>query len=170
MLKKVIILILFYSTTCYAEKCDFKFEIKNLDNRASIMLSEDGYSKSGGDSREKEISIKVEKDMFDKTPLSIEEKITALESKISYYNFFLKYNINLNDTPDLIYKETPLKDALNELLPGVPISFKDVDEDVKIKKLMSSEAPLESILKYLDDAAGVYFEFTRDQLIVKNTP
>ena len=164
------ILFFFAWALCIAEGSGVSVRTNDSDKRATIMLNKDSYSISNGGIREATVKVKIEKGFFSKSQLTLDDKIKALKSKIRYYEFLKTYNIDSSQTYSLVYKEKLLKEALNELIPNVPVTFNNVKEDTKIKDFMASDTSLETILEYLDDAAGIYFEFNEVALVINKTP
>lgn len=134
-------------------------------DKASITLNEGSYSAMGGVKREKAFNVQVSKGMFDKN-LTVDEQILALEQKLVFLKLVKKHAISLDAEINATYKEVPLKKVLGELLPNVPVKFTGVSEDVTVGSLTVTKVALGKVCDYLDDAAGVYFSFTPEGIIV----
>lgn len=139
-------------------------------NKASVTLTKGGFSSSGGSGRPKVIEVKVGM-RFSNDPLPVADRIGALEQKLVFYRLLEKHELDPDKAITGSFENTPLKDALAEVIPGVPVVFEDgVDAGVTVEKLDSKDAKLEAVVDFLDDAAGVFFSFSDDGLHVKAEP
>lgn len=102
--------------------------------------------------------------------MPIDEKIAALESMVCYYTLLKQQGIDPEQKMSGDYTGAKLKDVLAQLLPSMPVDFRDVDDSVTILKMTAENAALEKILDFLDDGAGVYFSYTMSGLIITSTP
>lgn len=137
-------------------------------DKASVTLTESGYSSSGGRGDES-VEVKISKG-WSNAAISAEEKIFALEQKIAFYKLMEAHEVNLEKKVTAAYSEKPLGKVLKDLLPGVPIEYKGVDASEKVKSMSITKASLESVLIWLDDAAGVYFTFSEKGIKVSAKP
>lgn len=142
--------------------------LAHADNKAYVTLSAGGYSSSGGGDRPKTAEVEIKKGFGSKkNDIPVAEQIAVLKTHINYLTLMEKHGIDLAKEVDATYTEKPLADALNELLPKVPVKFDGVDPAVTIKSLKAEKTRLATVIQFLDDAAGVFFVFTEDGITVK---
>lgn len=139
-------------------------------SKAKITLNEDSMSSTGGSSRPVEISIKFSKGFFSDDPISNQEKIKAMKREIAYYQFLDTYNIDLSKRITAKYTEKKLAAVINELLPKVNVKFEGVDPKVTVDSFDIKDAKLQTVLKHLDKASGVYLSYSKDGILVTSKP
>lgn len=142
----------------------------HADDKATVVLDANGYSSSGGSDRPVMAEVEVKKGFGKKKEIPISEQIAALKSHIAYLTLMEKHGIDLAKPITATFTEVPLVDALKELLPKVPVKFEGADAAVTIKSLKAEKARLAAVIDFLDKAAGVYFVFTDEGIIVKAEP
>ena len=138
------------------------------DHKAEVQIEENGSSTSGG--MRQEVAIVSVKKGFFSDPMPIEEKIAALESMTSFYRLLQQQGVDPEQKVTGDYTGMKLKDVLAQLLPKMTVEFRDVDDAVTILKMTATEARLEQVLDYLDDAAGVYFTYSQGGLAITSAP
>ncbi len=136
------------------------------EEKIEVILEGDMTATTSAQSRKKEIQIEIQRDAFDKKDIPLNEKIDALRSKLAFYELLKLHKIDPYKETKVKYRDSPLMEALKELLPNIPVKFEGVDKDVTIKKMTTNKTTLEKVCKYLDNAAGVYFRFSKEGLTV----
>ena len=137
--------------------------------KSTVTLTESGYSASGGGNRPKEVGVKISMG-FRNEPILIAKKIDALERQLAFYRLMSDNKVDLDKEITAAYANQPLGKIFEELIPGVPIEFRGVDRNETVESMAITKAPLEKVLQYLDEAAGVFFTFSADGIIVTNEP
>ena len=146
-----------------ADKVVIRDEVK-----AEVQLEENGSSTSGG--MRQEVAVVSVKKGFFSDPVSLDERIAALESMTAFYRLLQQQGVDLEQRVSGDYTGIPLKEVLAQLLPDIPVEFADVDESVTLLKMTVADARLEQVLDYLDDGAGVYFSCTERSLVISSAP
>ncbi len=136
--------------------------------KAEVQLEENGSSTSGG--MRQEVAVVSVKKGFFSDPISLDERIAALESMTAFYRLLQQQGVDLEQKVSGDFSGLLLKDVLAQLLPDMPVEFQDVDESVTVLKMTVTEARLEQVLDYLDDGAGVYFSCTEGGMVVTSKP
>lgn len=134
--------------------------------KSEVMIEKNGFAATNAAGRKEEVKIKMQRGIFNKTEVSLDEKIDALKSKLAFYELLKSHKIDPSKEIKVKYRNKLLTEALKELLPNVPVKFEGVKEDVTIGKLTANEASLEKVCEYLDNATGVYFRFSKEGLFV----
>jgi hypothetical protein len=78
--------------------------------------------------------------------------------------------VTLGDDPIPKALLEKLTDVMAQLYRVVPVKFDGVDEKVTIKSMVCNDALMFSVLSWLDDAAGVYFDFSENGIRVTSGP
>lgn len=138
--------------------------------KASVVLEEKSYSTSGGSCRDKQIQTKFERSSVSFDPITTDEKIASLRSALYFYLWLKKHNIDQFRKITADYSGRPLKDVLQEILPGMNVKFDGVSKDETVGEMIATNVDLEVVCKYLDRASGVFFEYSPEGLIVKANP
>ena len=102
--------------------------------------------------------------------INVEDKINLLENQIAFYRLMASKNIDLKKSITAVYADKPLKQICEELIPSVPIEFQGVDPNEIVGSMKITNAPLEQVLQYLDEAAGVNFSFSNKGILVQSGP
>jgi len=145
--------------------------LSHADSKASVTLDGSGYSSSGGSGRPKLPEVEISKGFGSKKhEIPVAEQIAALREHIDYLTLMEKHGVDPGKQVTAIYKDVPLADVLRELMPKVPVKFDGVDEKVTIKSMVCNDALMFSVLSWLDDAAGVYFDFSENGIRVTSGP
>lgn len=140
-------------------------------DKASVTLDAGGYSSSGGSDRVDMPEVEVTKGIGSrKHDIPVAEKVAALRQHIAYLTLMEKHGVDLGKKVTAKYEDIPLAKILGELLPKVPVKFDGVDENETVKSLDCKDAPLRSVIDWLDDAAGVYFGFSEEGITVRAAP
>ena len=139
--------------------------------KATVTLDGSGYSSSGGFGRVKMPEVEVSKGFGNKKhDIPVAEQIAALRQQIAYLTLMDKHGVDLSKEITAAYAEKPLADALKELLPGVTVKFDGADEKVTVQSMAVNKARLSAVIEHLDDAAGVYFEFSDAGITISAEP
>lgn len=138
-------------------------------DKFTVTLTGNSHSSSGSGSRAKEIEVRF-LNGFGNPPVSTADKIKTLERQLTFYALMGGKKIDLEKEIDAVYQEVPLRRILGELIPGVAFEFKGVDDGETVKSLTIRKAPLEQVLQHLDDAAGVYFSYSKDGILITQEP
>ena len=138
------------------------------DFKAEVQVEENGSSTSGG-VRQEVVAVTVSRGFFS-DPIPLDEKIAALASMTCFYRILKQGGIEPDQKVSGDYTGRMLKDVLDELLPGVPVTFTDVEDTVTILKMNVTDASLEKVVGFLDDASGVYFAYSMNGLAVSSAP
>ncbi len=137
--------------------------------KSTVTLSKGGHSISGGGDRETEIRIKLSNG-WNNGPMKTEDKIKALKQKIVFYELMRANKIDLSKPITAAYASKPLSEVLKELIPGIAVKYENVSPQETVESMAITKTPLEKVLTYLDDAAGVYFTYTAEGLTVSSKP
>jgi hypothetical protein len=156
-MKTIIIGILCFTVCCYGYE------------KVKVSLNDGGNSTIGGSGRAERIKVELRKG-FGQRAISIEEKVAALKEKLHFYELMQQHKVDLSREINAVYTDKPLKNILAELLPNVPVKFDGVDTSVTVESMAIAKTPLETVCDYLDAAAGVYFRFSDQGIIVAATP
>lgn len=156
-MKIIVILILSLAVCCYAQ------------DKVTVTLNDGSSSTSGGFERPEKISVEIRKG-FGNKPIPVDEEIAALQEKLHFYELLKQYKLDPSKEINAVYTDKPLKAVLAELLPNVPVKFDGVDGGVTVESMAIAKTPLETVCENLDAAAGVYFRFTEQGIIVAATP
>ncbi len=140
----------------------------NDDRKAEVQLEENGASTSGG--MRQDVAVASVKKGYFSEPLTIDEKIAALESTTWFYKLLKQQGIDPEAKVTGDYTGAKLKVVLAKLLPKMPVIFDDVDETVTVLKMTAADAKLETVMDLLDDGAGVYFTYSMRGLTISSKP
>ena len=138
-------------------------------DKPTVDLTENGHSVSGGGLRAEEIDIQFGSGMLD-ADVPVVDKIKILERKLNYYRLMNSKKVDLEKGITATYKNKPLSEVFKELIPGIPVEFKGVDQKVTVDSMKITKVSLDRVFQYLDDAAGVYFSFSEKGMLVTATP
>jgi len=136
------------------------------EEKVEVAMEGSMTAMSDAPGRKKEIKIEIQRDAFDKKKIPLDEKIVALRSKLAFYELLKLHKIDPYKETKVKYRDRPLMGALKELLPDISVKFEGVDKEVTIRKMTANKVTLERVCEYLDNAAGVYFRFSKEGLIV----
>ena len=137
--------------------------------KSTVTLSEKGHSSTGGGDRATEIEIKMSNG-WNNGPMTTEDKIKSLKRHIVFYQLMAAKKVDLSKLITAAYAEKPISEVFKELIPNVSIEYKGVKPEEMVGTMAITKAPLEKVLKYLDEAAGVYFTYTDKGIIVSAKP
>jgi hypothetical protein len=143
-------------------------------NKPTVTLTESGCSMSGSVSGDKLIKRKMIRNILTPNSLddkiNIDDKINFLENQIAFYRLMASKNIDLQKSITAAYADKPLKQICEELIPGIPIEFQGADPNETVGSMEITKTPLEQVLQYLDEAAGVNFSFSNKGILVQSGP
>ena len=160
-------LIVWSVSSCAIDKANVSLNGGNSSG-SNVSLNGGNSSRYGGGKREESFNVKITKGFRHNIP--IDDKIAALEQKIIFYKLLKKHHIDINQKIDGNYTNLQLRSVLETLLPGIKIKFNGVGEEITIANMTVKQSRLESVLDSLDNAAGVYFQFTKRGLTVSGMP
>lgn len=140
------------------------------NEKANVSLEDNGYSISGGTNRDKQIQTKFERVGVSFDPISIDDKVKSLRSSLYFYLWLKKNNIDPAMKITAVYTGRPLREVVQELLPGMKVKFVGVNENETVGEMKATNADLEAVCRHLDNASAVFFEFSPEGLIIKANP
>lgn len=138
------------------------------DRKAEVQVEENGSSTSGG--MRQEVAVVTVKKGFFSDPMPLDERIAALESVADFYRLLKAQGVDPDRKVSGEYTGMKLKDVLAELLPDMPVEFRDVDDSVTVLKMSVTDASLEKVLDLLDDGTGVYFSYSTRGMVITAAP
>lgn len=138
-------------------------------DKATVDFNENGHSVSGGGPRAEEIDLQFGSGMRE-AEVPVADKIRILERKLSYHRLMTGKKVDLEKSITATYKNKPLGEVFKELIPGIPVEFKGVDQKVTVGSIKITKVSLDKVFQSLAEAAGVYFSFSEKGLLVTATP